>query len=910
MRHQVAKLRDTLNVAALPPTDGTELNYRTRPQTPEDEVRQTGRIFLSAALLVTPLGLLVSWLLPVRWLVLPILITLILVFLARAFFVAVRERKTSRFDLMVAGVVLASAVCAWLLQAVPSRPIGYALAFPLTIAWAGIFAWHLAKQVAFWMANHPRVEWATARKWEGFLESPFRGPIPPECAELRSLRAAPYLLAAAYGVGWLALRAAMSTSAWEYAPLWGVIGFAGFSLIEFSLWNSVVSQFSWRLLLDVTWQALKVWCNYNRAGTPAAGVFRFPTPALRCASVRDGVLAATLVVVGLGLVACFPPLLPSRSLDASWKSAQLLPHEVEFLKTLPPDKVKEAETRILAERDVTRSVERWTDSIGVLCERLVLGAIVLTFGPGLLTFFVTLVVVGPLLTRYYLALEAPNGFAQSADPEWDVLVERILESKDDLEREHYLLGMSLAGDYPVLLHKSILDQHYHMTGDTGAAKTSLGIAPLATQMIARGDNSVVIIDLKGDMSLFESMRLEAERHGAVFRWFASEPGKTSHVFNPFVQSHLNLLTPEQRTESLLQAMSLDYGVGYGKSFFTAMNEVVLKNMLRRYSIRSFQQLQGYLEDPSSYRDLGPSKDFEQARHLAAIVSRLAAMYPLNVIPNVESDSPPVEVIDAMDVLHRPQVLYFFLNSPQEPIGAPSVAKLFLWALFSAAARRPSRDNRVYVFIDEFQQIISDSVKLVFEQIRDQGVTMIVAHQTGGQLKRQGTDLLETVESCTAVKQILRASDLNTIKKLQEVSGDAMYHSLAWTQTIEPGALEAELETGLSLDKADEGLVQVTESVGPRLDRNTVISVSADPQSSFVRFTSASGYTQYAGFTTPIVSMYTIPFEEYKRRKKAPWPTGEGTVLVPFPAPPSEGGERTSSQEIEDWEARLRHGLDS
>ena len=37
-----------------------------------------------------------------------------------------------------------------------------------------------------------------------------------------------------------------------------------------------------------------------------------------------------------------------------------------------------------------------------------------------------------------------------------------------------------------------------------------------------------------------------------------------------------MLTPEQRTESLLQAMSLDYGIGYGKSYFTAMNEVVLK----------------------------------------------------------------------------------------------------------------------------------------------------------------------------------------------------------------------------------------------------------------------------------------------------------------------------------------------
>ena len=498
-----------------------------------------------------------------------------------------------------------------------------------------------------------------------------------------------------------------------------------------------------------------------------------------------------------------------------------------------------------------------------------MGAVILTIGPPILLVLITWVVAGPLLTRYYLALEGLNGYAQSSDREWDVYVNRLVESGNSLEKEHYLLGMSLFGDYPVLLHQSILNQHYHMTGDTGAAKTSLGMAPLATQMICKGHCSVVIIDLKGDMSLFESMRREAQRSGMPFRFFASEPGKTSHVFNPFIQSHLGLLTPEQRTESLLQAMSLDYGVGYGKGYFTAINEVVLKNMLRRYSIKSFKELQAYLEDPQSYPDEGGGKDFEQARHLAAVVSRLAGMFPLNVVPGPgETDAVGQHAIDAMDVLHNPQVLYFFLSSPQEPIGAPSVAKLFLWALFSGAARKPSRKNRVYVFVDEFQQIISDSVKLVFEQIRDQGVTMIVAHQTGGQLKRQGTDLLETVESCTAVKHVFRASDLVTIKKLEEASGQAVYHTLSWTQTVDPQVTEQDLPNELVMQKSEESMVQVAETVGPRLDRNTIIQISANPMASFVRFTSGAGYTQFSGFTVPIVSTYTISQSTYTKRKDA------------------------------------------
>jgi hypothetical protein len=336
-------------------------------------------------------------------------------------------------------------------------------------------------------------------------------------------------------------------------------------------------------------------------------------------------------------------------------------------------------------------------------------------------------------------------------------------------------------------------------------------------------------------------------------------------------------------------------------------------MLRKYSIKSFKELEGYLADPASYKDLGPSKDFEQARHLAAIVNRLATMYPLNIVPGRTpgTEGAVEQAIDAMDVLHRPQVLYFFLSSPQEPIGAPSVAKLFLWALFSGAARKPSRNNRVYVFVDEFQQIISDSVKLVFEQIRDQGVTMVVAHQTGEQLHRQGTDLSDTVDSCTAVKQVFRASDLETIKKIEETSGQAVYHNLAWVQSVDPETTEQELPEALARSKSEEGMVQVTESVGPRLDRNTIIQISANPMASFVRFTSGSGYTQFGGFTTPIVSTYMMPQSTYEIRKAAAWPDQPGTVLVPFPSTSVSEPEKVPAPEPEvDWDARLRQGMDS
>ncbi len=921
MRLSAAKSHDTLDEASLPPTDNTELNYRTQPLSPQDQQSLTLRVLFSAALFVAPLGLVVSWFLPIKSIAIPLLVTGVVVFLARAFWEFVRSRKPG-FELLAGGVIIAASILGWLFHSIPSNRLGYGLAFPLVVIAVACFSLLLAKQIAFWMANHPKVEWEVSRKWEGYFPVLHNLAVPAECPEIRGLIAAPILFVLAYGFGWLVLLRIEETPIWEFASVWGMFGFLlGLAVLTCAWnWSPVGSWLSPFLMLRVTWQAIKVWSTYNLRETKAAGVFRFPTLAFRGKKYRDAISFGALVIVGAGIIACLPSLFPTFKPDPvnAAKVPFIFPHEDDFLKTLSPEVADKKRKELLMHRTPQPPPPKtWGETTGVACLRAVIGGLLLILGPAFFMVVISWATVGPLLTRYYLALEAPNGYAQSKDSEWDIYVNRILESNDALEKEHLLLGFSVFCDYPVLLHKDILDQHYHMTGDTGAAKTSLGISPVATQLVARGGCSVVIIDLKGDMSLFETTRLEAERAGTPFRWFSSEPGKTSHVFNPFLQSHLAMLTPEQRTESLLQAMSLDYGIGYGKSYFTAMNEVVLKSMLKKFSISSFKELEGYLEDPASYTQ-GKAKDLEQARHLAVIVNRLSAMYPLNVVPgkSAETDMASHHAIDAMDILHRPQVLYFFLSSPQEPIGAPSVAKLFLWALFSGAARKPSRNNRVYVFVDEFQQIISDSVKLVFEQIRDQGVTMIIAHQTAGQLLRQGTDLSETVESCTAVKQVFRASDLQTMKKLEESSGLAVYHTVAWSQEIDAALAEEGLEEQLTVERSEEGIVQVSETVGPRLNRNTIIQVSAHPLASFVRFTTGKGYTQFAGYTTPIISMYTITEIEYQKRKRADWPTVPGTVVVPYPAAagnPKEGIQEVApkpqdSEDEEDWDDRLRRGL--
>ncbi len=221
MRLSAAKSHDTLDEASLPPTDNTELNYRTQPLSPQDQQSLTLRVLFSAALFVAPLGLVVSWFLPIKSIAIPLLVTGVVVFLARAFWEFVRSRKPG-FELLAGGVIIAASILGWLFHSIPSNRLGYGLAFPLVVIAVACFSLLLAKQIAFWMANHPKVEWEVSRKWEGYFPVLHNLSAPAECPEIRGLIAAPILFVLAYGFGWLVLLRIEETPIWEFAsePGW------------------------------------------------------------------------------------------------------------------------------------------------------------------------------------------------------------------------------------------------------------------------------------------------------------------------------------------------------------------------------------------------------------------------------------------------------------------------------------------------------------------------------------------------------------------------------------------------------------------------------------------------------------------------------------------------------------------
>ncbi|MDQ3331442.1 MAG: type IV secretion system DNA-binding domain-containing protein [Planctomycetota bacterium] len=921
MRTRAARTRDTLDKTMLGPCR-TELDYRTCVTTKAEDRATVIRALAGPTALAAPVCVALGYLSPVGTMTGYVAFVLagLLALAAAIQFVFRGDWTASAFAVAVLGLL---GVGSLVLAVLPAADAAYVGLFGLAVVAAAVLSHFVAKQAAYWMTANPRIEHATVVKWRSYFPPSLASGANRECPEQKCVAAGYAILFIAFVFGLAAYRLTPRSLGSAERGMAALSGFflaaASFKQLRHLLSRRTVPL--WKTIV-ATFDAIRIFSCYNRHETPAPGVFRFPTAFLRPVIARQAVVAAVIVLAAFAAAAVTtrgPESLAMRpsAVPHSTVVIALAPHEVAFLSAYAaPDRELLTE-RLLAEkraRAAAQSPARVSTRGGNAITADLLRTIATTlFVPPTLCFAVLWVTYGSLLGRYRVALDEPGAYEATTLGCWDVWVGRMLNSEDEEERDHLLLGVSLYNDYPVLLHRSLLNQHGHITGDTGARKTALGIAPIATQLIAAGDCSVVVIDLKGEPSLFHNTRIEAERAGLPFRWFTTVPGHSSHSFNPLRQTHWARLSPVQRTQVLLQGLSLDYGLDYGKGFYTAMNETVLLNLIKGYPIDTFGELKAYLEDKAAYQAVGNVEDWKQARHLAALVNRLGSMHSLNLTPKSVPGRDALfdNAIDMADLFSTPQAVYFHLPSPLEPIGSPAVAKLAFYSLFTAAAQLKGKRRHVYVFIDEFQQVISDSVRLLLEQARSLGISLVLAHQTPGQLDGRGAKLAETVDSCTAFKLMLRFSDYKAMERIERSSGEAIYHRLSWSQPAPVVDTDDAYDPGLSTF----GDVNVAEYIGNRIDRNTAIEVSAHPFASVVRFTEGSGYTQFSGYPTLMMSRYHISGETFKERDEMAWPSTDERTIEVFaegtpashasPAIPADGTTDQNDDGTDDeWKERL------
>jgi len=496
-----------------------------------------------------------------------------------------------------------------------------------------------------------------------------------------------------------------------------------------------------------------------------------------------------------------------------------------------------------------------------------------------------------LLWRFYEAIETDGAPEASLDSEtgWGENVARLAASSNPVERQHLWLGTHAEAGYPVLLNRAVLTEHAHLIGDSGSGKTARGLTPLVVQLIRQGGAGIAVIDLKGDMALFEAVREEAALHGRKFKYFTNVLGLSTHVFNPYRQADDPNMSHSAFVETIMESLRLNHGEGYGKRFFTAQGRSwLLRTIMKEPDLQSFEELFAQT-DPDLF---GTEEDRSHVLEVISVLQQLSAVEALNWVPNgPASEAIEREAINMASVVRDKEIVYFWLPAAGETSTVREIAFLALYSLFNAARAHQLEHGAAQTFlvIDEFQRMASSGFELILQQARSFGLGAILANQTISDLRgKDRPELLNVVQANTRFRQIFSATDPRAIEQLVRDSGEIL--------ALDP-------ESGRA-------------RVAPRMSVNDVKRYSSDAALSIAHVTRDSGFSCFGGHWFGVKTDFHVSEETYRRRLTASWPANQAGTIVArrrsthAPSPnvgttAPEGVTATpSSRFAAEWSARL------
>lgn len=679
-------------------------------------------------------------------------------------------------------------------------------------------------------------------------------------------------------------------------------------------------------LLPAVFYAIYQWLTYNRHDNQAPGIFQSPFGYFQ---FRQYALLATSTLLALALFHylnphharfVWHPDEPASAAASDYLAAEsdapagqaiteedLAPHQqriyenlsedqkAEYLQDLEEDaKLAQAKPARVYPPPPTKQELRQTWSFGTVSSFFFswLGWLSLLVAPTITTFLTVFFFVYATTTRissrfdYRFNLEQPT--IELDHNTWEGIVYNLRLSRDPIESSSIFVGLNAGDGTPVIVPRKVFQEHAHFLGDSGSGKTSLGLAPLISQLIRSCDSTVVVLDLKGDdRALFENVRIEAEALDSLlkraypnhpqaqypFRWLTTDTRCSTFAFNPLTQSHFDSLTDYQKTDIIMAGLAMDYGTDYGRGYYSDANSHLLHEILTQIDpIESFEQIAQLMQaKPSPIRI---NHDLRRAAsHVVSHMSRLASFEFLNVTRRNASPEVLENTVDLTDLFRRPQALFLNLPVGQGAVSSAHIARLFIHSLLSAADHVGSRRRQVYLVIDEFQRIAAHNIKTLLQTARSMNIAVILANQSLADLKTADTDLVPTIRTNTRFRQVFAASDLNERRDLVDGSGEALFLKRTWT--------EMKLEGLFNIRRS----VSFSETIGPRLRQNDILLATDHPHHSILEIRRGSGYAQYGGFPFVATSMFHISEPEYNDRRREPWPESVPGTL-PDNTPPA------------------------
>ena len=508
----------------------------------------------------------------------------------------------------------------------------------------------------------------------------------------------------------------------------------------------------------------------------------------------------------------------------------------------------------------------------------------------LLLLAMLIVAAGPTIWWFDQACEGDKAIlGRKGWTTFDGYADRLRFSGNRHEKNGVWLGFHQTLGFPILVPAELVGEHMHILGGSGSGKTGLGIMTLVNQLIKRNDGPVIIIDGKGDPALFQSAKMWTEEENRKFKWFTTANGKSTYLFNPFAQTHLQKMTLSEIVGLQLLSMNLFHGSGYGRSFFSSASKDAINEGLKSHD-GQLDHFQAFLEHLNIRAAEDPKND--SGKHLVFMMRTLAEFSQLNGVDrdgNPASDSVVENAIQMSDVIRRNQVVYFNFESITDPMSTGEISRLALYSTIAAAKEfkeNTGKPPKVYVVIDEAQNVMAANVAVLVEQARSYGVALVFCHQNRDQLDMPGgDDLRQLVDESTCIKQIFSARTPEARKHISSISGEVGYYNATWQQfvyRIEQG----EITMNRALAKSpNAAIADVSVQAGPRMTPNEIEDVSRAENGCIFSVNRSKGTAQFKG-AFPIHIDYPIDEDDYKERNKMTWPAGGGETNTPDPFWPS------------------------
>lgn len=344
----------------------------------------------------------------------------------------------------------------------------------------------------------------------------------------------------------------------------------------------------------------------------------------------------------------------------------------------------------------------------------------------------------------------PTPFLETPNINW--LLAKKLPPANNIPKEGLLLGENIyrGTKRNIYLQTEDRRRHAYVIGMTGTGKSVL-MSNMAIQDIKSG-NGVCVIDPHG--SLVESImpNIPKERMKDVVYF---NPADTDR---PIGLNMLEANTPEEQDFAVQEMISIFYKLVSDPSMVGPMFEHNMRNAMltlmadrddpgtiaeipRIFSDASFQKYKvAKVTDPMvrSFweQEMAKTSDFHKSEMLGYLISKVGRFIENAMVRNIIGQAK--SGFNFRDIMDNKKILLVNLSKGKvgevnsNLLGLIMVAKLQMAALSRTDIPEESR-NDFYLYIDEFQNFITDSIATILAEARKYKLNLILAHQYINQL---------------------------------------------------------------------------------------------------------------------------------------------------------------------------------